>query len=68
MGSSAGLFLVGPTKVKTHKTIIFPEGSLKVENNDFSEQNRLTSLNLSGTDWHKPCTRPVLCLNNQLYI
>ena len=31
MGSSTGLFLVGPTKVKTHKSILFPEGSLKVE-------------------------------------
>ena len=31
-GSSTGLSLVGPTKVKARKSFIFPEGSLKVEN------------------------------------
>ena len=33
MGSSTWLFLVGPTKVKAHKSFLFTEGSLKVENN-----------------------------------
>ena len=31
-GSSSSLFLVGPTKVKDHKSFLLIEGSLKVEN------------------------------------
>ena len=31
-GSSTGLSFVGPTKVKAHKSFLFTEGSLKVEN------------------------------------
>ena len=31
-GSISGLFLLGPTKVKAHKSFIFTEGSPKVEN------------------------------------
>ena len=32
-GSSTGLSLVGPTKVKARKSFLFTEDSLKVENN-----------------------------------
>ena len=33
-GSSSGLSLGGPTKVKAHKFFLFTEGSLKVENKE----------------------------------
>ena len=33
IGSSIGLSLVGPTKVKAHKSFLLAEGSLIVENN-----------------------------------
>ena len=33
-GSSSGLSLGGPTKVKASKSFLFTEGSLKVENNE----------------------------------
>ena len=36
-GSGSGLFLGGPTKVKTRWSFLFTEGSLKVENQEIHE-------------------------------